>query len=527
MADAPPSGPRPAFVDRFLWVSNSALAISLFMLLVLEIASRIGFRCDLLMWSESPFMTDMMKLAQGLPIYTAPADLNSYIYSPGLEYLTYALLAPIGLALDVRFCRLVNVLIGMAAALCAALVMAGVEADLREGPRDRRLLVVSFSTAALVVFSSQTSDGLHPDNLHLLHASATLLVCYEALRRGSVALGAVAIGIAAFGVAVKQPAALAPLGVSAALALAWRRQPGRLPLLLGTGAVACIFACWFVFADVNRRFFIFDLPTAQSIVYSNAVARLDAFFRGHRLLLSVVAPVSVLTLAPEHTRAGRSFLVAWLAVGIAEVAPSILPVLKVGGIDNNFTVMALWLLVVAGAGIGSVHGRPEQSSPDRRLLSFVLGCVTAGILVSLVPLKLAPSADSRRYCDALIGAVGADLRAGRRVLLSRGTTPFLANGISTAPLDREPTLGEFLLAGRLDVLESARRRLATGYYDRLYLMDEFLPAVLQLPKERYQKVAGIPRPSPAMAVPRLVPLPWPIQRFSQEIQAVTIYERTR
>jgi len=80
-------------------------------------------------------------------------------------------------------------MIGMAAALCAAMVMAGVEADVREGARDRRLLVVSFSLAALVVFSSQTSDGLHPDNLHLLHASATLLVCYEALRRDRVALG--------------------------------------------------------------------------------------------------------------------------------------------------------------------------------------------------------------------------------------------------------------------------------------------------------------------------------------------------
>jgi len=148
--------------------------------------------------------------------------------------------------------------------------------------------------------------------------------------------------------------------------------------------VACAFACWFVFADVNRRFFIFDLPTAQALMYSKVVVRLDGFFRGHRLLLSIVAPVSVLALARGHTRAGRAFLIAWLAVGIAQVAPSILPALKVGGIDNNFTVIALWLLVVAGAGVGTVVGRPQQSSPDRRLLSFVLGCVTAGILVSLV-----------------------------------------------------------------------------------------------------------------------------------------------
>jgi len=77
------------------------------------------------------------------------------------------------------------------------------------------------------------------------------------------------------------------------------------------------------------------------------------------------------------------------------------------------------------------------------------------------------------------------------------------------------------------VLEGARRRLATGYYDRLYLTDEFIAAALQLPKERYRKVAEIRRPSPAVDVPPLVPSHWALQRFSQEIRAVTIYERTR
>src|SRR5882724_12558138 len=81
------------------------LASLLVVVLMVEIALRIGYPCDLMMWSESPFMTNMMKLVHGIPIYTDPSDLNSYIYTPGLEYLTYAILGPLGLALDVRFCR--------------------------------------------------------------------------------------------------------------------------------------------------------------------------------------------------------------------------------------------------------------------------------------------------------------------------------------------------------------------------------------------------------------------------------------
>src|SRR5438105_9901950 len=38
------------------------------------LALRTPFRCDLYVWSESPFMTDMLKLAHGQPVYSAPSD---------------------------------------------------------------------------------------------------------------------------------------------------------------------------------------------------------------------------------------------------------------------------------------------------------------------------------------------------------------------------------------------------------------------------------------------------------------------
>lgn len=46
---------------------------------------------DILMWEETNFVGDMIKLRIGAPIYTAPSDNNSLVYTPLAPLLTYAL----------------------------------------------------------------------------------------------------------------------------------------------------------------------------------------------------------------------------------------------------------------------------------------------------------------------------------------------------------------------------------------------------------------------------------------------------
>jgi hypothetical protein len=79
------------------------------------VARRVVFPWDLYLWSESPFMTNMMKISAGESAFDPPADANSYVYAPGLEYLSFALLRPVSLQLDVRACRVVSILAGLAA----------------------------------------------------------------------------------------------------------------------------------------------------------------------------------------------------------------------------------------------------------------------------------------------------------------------------------------------------------------------------------------------------------------------------
>jgi Dolichyl-phosphate-mannose-protein mannosyltransferase len=499
----------------------AALASVLVLLVLVEMALRIGYPCDLMMWSESPFMTNMMKLVHGMPIYTTPSDLNSYIYSPGLEYLTYTVLGPLGLALDVRFCRAVNVLVGLAAALIAGVLIVRVESDVHGGRRSWTLFLVSACTAALIVFNSQTSDGLHPDNLHMLHAVLSCLLCYEALRSGSVALAAATIAIAGVGVAVKQPAALAPVGAAAALLLGrrWERR-GTLVLVAALTGVA-VFMIWFVLGDANRRFFILDVPTSQPILYARALGLLDLFFRGHRLLLFVAVPFAVATILRAAPEPGRRFLLAWGALGLAEVAPSGLAALKVLGVDNNFAVMALWLWLLTGPAIGHVltRWRPAGAGDPVPLLATGLLVV---VLLSLLPMKVPPPSDSYRYCDAILTAVGADLKAGRRVFLSAGTTPFIRDGSSAVLLDRNESLAEVWWAGKKDVLDAMMRRFADGDYDRLYFVGGWAVPTIKLPVERYVKVGEIPGAAAPWLAPFLLPY-WSGMRFTFETHSVNIY----
>jgi hypothetical protein len=44
---------------------------------------------DILMWAETNFVGDIIKLRVGAPIYTAPSDSNAFIYTPAAPILTY------------------------------------------------------------------------------------------------------------------------------------------------------------------------------------------------------------------------------------------------------------------------------------------------------------------------------------------------------------------------------------------------------------------------------------------------------
>src|SRR5262245_60430048 len=72
-----------------------------FAVLLCELVLRLRFPWDLVHGCESAFMIDMLKLHNHRSLFSSAADVSSSLYGPALEYLTYAILWPFGLALDV------------------------------------------------------------------------------------------------------------------------------------------------------------------------------------------------------------------------------------------------------------------------------------------------------------------------------------------------------------------------------------------------------------------------------------------
>src|SRR5271157_2728438 len=116
------SAAQPTRLSR-LWLMVYSIIFAFVAVLAVETALRIRFPWDLYFWSESPFLTNLLKLDHHRPVYTNPADGNSFVYAPGLEYLCFAILKPFGLELDIRFCRLISVMLALFASGFGALAV--------------------------------------------------------------------------------------------------------------------------------------------------------------------------------------------------------------------------------------------------------------------------------------------------------------------------------------------------------------------------------------------------------------------
>jgi hypothetical protein len=76
----------------------------------------ILFRADTLIWSESPFLNDVIKFRSGGTLYDTPADLSSFNYTPGAPLVTWGLVSLAGLSESVAAYRVVQVLFVVIAA---------------------------------------------------------------------------------------------------------------------------------------------------------------------------------------------------------------------------------------------------------------------------------------------------------------------------------------------------------------------------------------------------------------------------
>jgi hypothetical protein len=490
-ADAPPW-------QRWLARLLGGIALAYLAWLAVVIGLRIQFPWDLFIWPESPFMTNMLKLELGQPLFGPPADSNSFVYSPGLEYLTYAVLKPFGAHLDIRYCRLVNVSFGVLAGVLAGLGIQRALQWLAPNFARTRFGWLGCGVAVLVIFRNFTADVTHPDNLVMLHTAGVFLLTFRAWRAKSYGLAIAAMVFAGWGVFAKQILLLAFLGPGLIFLRfnPWGWRKGF--LLLGIGAVSAATALVVMTSPPQARFYLLELLPRQGLHLTRVYWLIIDLVTADRAFLLALGMIAA-GLLWRSGRPGREYVQFWAALGVFSVCPNLASYVKAMGVWNNLIIFQLWLLWLVWPALGlwltRATSRREPAPDEVKLLDGTLAGLLVVFVVLLFPAKLPPHRSMYAVCEEIQARVTADVQAGRRVLVGHGMMYLLQAGSREVPLDRANSILELKFAGLAD-RSRFPERIRQRHYERLYLTVEqwYPPEFSAEIEEHYQTESIVPAP---------------------------------
>ncbi|MBI3661464.1 MAG: glycosyltransferase family 39 protein [Acidobacteria bacterium] len=222
---------------------------------------------DLGGWSESYFLTDIIKWRTGTPLYTAPDDSNSGTYTPGAPAISYFLASLLGRADSIRAYRFL-----LQGYLLLAALFAGAAtwnllriSDPDRFPRVSRLWLPFFVCASFLVATNAETNAfnifLHNDPFSVLVSSFAFWVLTQfALRQSPRWLAAMAV-LPALGFLAKQY-----LAVLVPVFVVYLWLDGRTPLrrLITFGVVAfailgATIASGFLIWGDAYRYWVFEI----------------------------------------------------------------------------------------------------------------------------------------------------------------------------------------------------------------------------------------------------------------------------
>ena len=295
---------------------------------------------DILMWAETDFVGDIIKLRIGAPIYTPPGDSNSLIYTPAAPMLTYAISWIIGSPTSIAAWRLIQ--LGFVS--CAALLATSCCRKLYRlaFPQHRTAfsktwLCFTFLAMLLAGTAPRTNSfvyTLHADALALLvsvFSFWTLLLYMEAPGWRRVLLMAVC---PALGYLTKQLLIVWSIVMFLFLILNDHRRWERVALFAGAAGAFIVIAvgvCYLLWGDA----FIFWTFTVMGGDRKRVNFSIDA--HGLSLLRSL-----------EHT------LRAWLDIAVGIVGGWL--ILHGANIRRLGPLWIAWLVLIAGEAFSSGAG---------------------------------------------------------------------------------------------------------------------------------------------------------------------------
>ncbi len=433
-----------ARIDRLALLALSSVAVVLVGIYLYWVSFPVQFPGDILIWSESDFVNDIVKFRLGYPLYTAQVNNESFVYMPGTQLLTYFLAVLLGSPTSIAVYRMVQVgftlLAALIATLCAQLISARAR-PWRETPRSAAALW--FPILLLIATNPLTNPfvhELHGDALaQLFSVVAYLFLVLYATTGNSRLLWIMAL-MPALGFFIKQSLAIWALLYCIQLALFQRPfSLKRLVLFaaISFGGVAAVAGLSYWIWGEHFVYWIFTVLGSHEVSPLRSFQHLlDAWIY---FLLGLVGGLILLRGKPMQVLLGPWAI--WLLLitsetytsGIAWMINHIGPGCLIGGIWFVAGLTRVWELLFRGS-----LRTLRLSTALRSLIAFAsLVLILAGLQVIRIPLSPIP-ADAYRYLDEIEAQFAGE--SSKNVLMDAGSWVYARENVIMP--DRAPSIGE-------------------------------------------------------------------------------------
>jgi hypothetical protein len=404
----------------------------------------ILFPADILIWSESDFVNDIIKFRVGYPLYTDERNNESFIYPPAAQLATYALAWLARRPTSIPAYRIIQVCfvlaaVGLAAACCRRLARISGVAHHPPGLWPALSLPVLF-LAATNPLTNPFTHNLHNDALALLvcAASCYVLLSYVA-SRGRGWLWAM-IFLPGLGFAVKQSLLVwLPLFVLYLVVFDQPRSWTRVlaVLVAGSGFAAALIAGGYLLWGEPFRYWVLTVLGERGA----------SPLRGFRHLLAISPYVGAGLVGAWALLRGAALpallgpWLIWLLLTLVEIYTSGIAWMM-NHIGPGSLLALVWFLVaLQRLWPGLLPGTPKRST---WLGWFRAALVTVGLLLLFggmgfirVPLPAIP-----RQAYDYVAQIERRFQTApaRSVLLDVGSWVYLPQGVVMR--DRAPCMGD-------------------------------------------------------------------------------------
>ena len=458
---------NPGNLGLIILVSILAILVAIY---IFQIADQVTLPADILIWSESDFVNDVLKHRVGYPLYTEQSNNESFIYTPGAPWLTYQLARLVGNGNSIAEFRLMQVRFTLLAVFLAVfcsyrlIQISGAASGHRNLKYWGAYGLPFLFLLATNPLTNPFVHNLHNDGLGLMISifAYWLILEYMTSRKSwVVVVMAILPGI---GYMVKQ--SLAVWAVLFMIYLYFVQEPRSLRRIMVFGL--------FVFGGVGLAVIIGYALWGEPYFYwtftvlwehPRSVLRsfqhlLDAWLY---FAIGIIAGYVLLRRKRFQNLFWAWFI--WLALFMIEIQTSGVawmmnhmgPASVIAGIWFIPAVMRLYPTRITAP----IKDISPQTWLRTALLAAVLGLILNGLYVVRVPVKSLPD-DVYRYIEEIEHQFSGQEK--ERVLLDAGTWVYTGEGIIMK--DRAPSIGDRGL-GDIGDFSGIIGRIEDRYYSKI------------------------------------------------------------